>query len=62
MPALIGAIKAQGLILIIDKSMDTSATVSSTSSHANSFPRMAEGIDGIMKTSGVLRFNESIDM
>jgi CDK inhibitor PHO81 len=26
------------------------------------FPRLPDGIDGVLKANGVLRFNESIDM
>jgi CDK inhibitor PHO81 len=28
----------------------------------NPFPRLPEGIDGVLKANGVLRFNETIDM
>ncbi|PBP20447.1 SPX domain-containing protein [Diplocarpon rosae] len=58
-PALIEAIKAQGLVLVTDKSAEQR--------HAgvipdDPFPRLPEGIDGVLKANGVLRFNESIDM
>jgi CDK inhibitor PHO81 len=58
-PALIEAIKAQGLVLVTDKSGEGQVE---KSIYSDPFPRLAEGIDGIMKANGVLRFNESIDM
>jgi len=58
-PALIEAIKAQGLVLVTDNSaeggMDRTPVV-------DPFPRLPDGIDGVLKANGVLRFNESIDM
>ncbi|KAI9049907.1 hypothetical protein LZ554_006054 [Drepanopeziza brunnea f. sp. 'monogermtubi'] len=58
-PALIEAIKAQGLVLVTDKSAEQQANGGSID---DSFPKLQEGIDGVMKATGVLRFNESIDM
>ncbi|KAH8687818.1 ankyrin repeat protein nuc-2 [Tricladium varicosporioides] len=57
-PALIEAIKAQGLVLVIDKT----AEASERANISDPFPRLPEGIDGVLKASGVLQFNESIDM
>lgn len=57
-PALIEAIKAQGLVLVVDKSAD----VVLEANRAELFPRLPEGIDGVLRANGVLRFNESIDM
>lgn len=57
-PALIEAIKAQGLVLVIDKSAETDAMAQLD----DPFPRLPAGIDGVLKAGGVLRFNESIDM
>lgn len=59
MPALIEAIKAQGLVLVIDKSAEQSLD---RGMQADPFPRLPEGVDGVLKANGVLRFNESIDM
>lgn len=59
MPALIEAIKAQGLVLVTDKSFEPEQP---SGSFRDPFPRLPEGIDGILKANGVLRFNESIDM
>jgi CDK inhibitor PHO81 len=56
-PALIEAIKAQGLVLVTDKSADVGTTPV-----VDPFPRLPDGIDGVLKANGVLRFNESIDM
>lgn len=58
-PALIEAIKAQGLVLVIDKSAEPQQDRGVLS---DPFPRLPEGIDGVLKANGVLRFNESIDM
>jgi CDK inhibitor PHO81 len=59
-PALIEAIKAQGLVLVTDKSGENQPEKSSI--YVDPFPRLPEGIDGVLKANGVLRFNESIDM
>ncbi|KAH8197635.1 hypothetical protein TruAng_008219 [Truncatella angustata] len=58
-PALVDAIKSQGLALVIDKSADASAE---PHPFADPFPRLPKGIDGMLKNNGVLRFNESIDV
>ncbi|CAK7203365.1 phosphate system positive regulatory protein pho81 [Sporothrix eucalyptigena] len=58
-PALVDAIKSQGLALVIDRSAEQEQDPSSL---ADPFPRLPEGIDGVLKSDGVLRFNESIDM
>jgi CDK inhibitor PHO81 len=58
-PALIEAIKAQGLVLVIDKSAEPKFD---RDIHADPFPKLSDGVDGVLKANGVLRFNESIDM
>lgn len=58
-PALIESIKAQGLVLVTDKSAELPAPKNIL---ADPFPRLLEGIDGVLKGNGVMRFNESIDM
>ena len=58
-PALIEAIKAQGLVLVTDKSAELEVDRGIL---ADPFPRLTEGIDGVLKANGVMRFNESIDM
>ncbi len=58
-PALIDAVKTQGLVLVTDKS----SVGERASSHGRDpFSRLPDGIDGVMRGNGVLRFNESIDM
>ena len=59
MPALIDAIKSQGLALVIDKSAEGEGT---THPMSDPFPPMPKGVDGLLKGNGVLRFNESIDV
>jgi CDK inhibitor PHO81 len=58
-PALIESIKAQGLVLVTDRSAEPQVDRGILS---DPFPRLPEGIDGVLKANGVLRFNESIDM
>ncbi|KAK6844607.1 Ankyrin repeat protein nuc-2 [Apiospora arundinis] len=53
-PALVEAIKSNGLALVIDKSTEQPQEIV-----ADPLPR---GVDGILKSNGVLRFNESIDV
>ncbi|KAI1438650.1 hypothetical protein GGR50DRAFT_372829 [Xylaria sp. CBS 124048] len=54
-PALLDAIKSHGLALVVDQSTQYQA-------HADAFPRMPKGVDGVLRNNGVLRFNESIDV
>ena len=58
-PALVDAIKSQGLVLVTDKSTERAPI---GASRKDPFPRLAEGIDGVLRANGVLRFNETIDM
>ncbi|KAF3011496.1 phosphate system positive regulatory protein pho81 [Neopestalotiopsis sp. 37M] len=58
-PALVDAIKSQGLALVIDKSAEAPTE---SQPFGDPFPRMPQGIDGVVKGNGVLRFNESIDV
>ncbi|ETS78763.1 Ankyrin repeat protein nuc-2 [Pestalotiopsis fici W106-1] len=58
-PALVDAIKSQGLALVIDKSTEPPTE---SQPFGDPFPRMPQGIDGVVKGNGVLRFNESIDV
>ena len=58
-PSLIESIKVAGLVLVTDTSKESLA--SGASAAARSY-RMPEGVDGILKGNGILRFNEMIDM
>lgn len=58
MPALVDAIKSQGLALVMDKSTDAESTNRMT----DSIPRPPKGVDGVLRSHGILRFNDSIDM
>ena len=57
-PALIDSVKSQGLALVTD----VSGTTPARSPFADPFPRLPEGVDGMLKNHGVLRFTESIDI
>lgn len=54
-PALVDAIKSHGLALVVDRSAEQHA-------HSDPFPRIPKGVDGVLRSNGVLRFNESIDV
>ena len=56
-PALVESVKVAGLVLVSDTRANSSTGASSDPSFA-----MPEGIDGLLKSNGVLRFNETIDM
>ena len=60
MPALVDAIKSHGLALVVDRSADTRQQEASVL--ADPFPRLPKGIDGVLKSGGILQFNESIDV
>lgn len=70
MPALVGTIKELGLVLVADTSDETEQVTRSTAlAAAGSMGvaaewayRMPEGVNGVMKANGVLRFNDTIDM
>lgn len=65
MPSLIETIKEQGLVLIADTSDETSNNTSKPNTIGTTTEwayRTPEGVNGVMKATGVLRFNESIDM
>lgn len=57
MPALVDAIKSHGLALVIDKSAEAPTEPPLM---ADPLPRLPKGVDGVLKSDGVLRFNESI--
>ncbi|KAI0518210.1 hypothetical protein F5B22DRAFT_76731 [Xylaria bambusicola] len=54
-PALVDAIKSHGLALVVDQSTQHQT-------HLEPFPRVPKGVDGVLKSNGILRFNESIDV
>jgi CDK inhibitor PHO81 len=69
MPALVESIKELGLVLVADTSDDV-GEASRVSNFATPEVgigsewtyRMPEGVNGVMRGSGVLRFNDTIDM
>ncbi|KAI1269480.1 hypothetical protein F5Y18DRAFT_99687 [Xylariaceae sp. FL1019] len=54
-PALVDAIKSHGLALVVDRSADAQLDVDTSQS-------LPKGIDGVLKSNGVLRFHESIEV
>jgi CDK inhibitor PHO81 len=70
MPALVESIKALGLVLIADTSDDTGemtrsgppAAAEDIGPPAEWAYRMPGGVNGVMRGTGVLRFNDTIDM
>ena len=58
-PALIESIKVAGLVLVADTSQESA--IEGHDIAAKSY-RMPDGVDGILKGNGILRFNETIDM
>lgn len=58
-PSLIESIKVAGLVLVTDTSEEPPP--SGAPAPARSY-QMPEGVDGMLRGNGVLRFNETIDM
>ena len=56
-PSLIESVKVAGLVLVTDRSEENPLSGSAVRSY-----RMPEGVDGVLKGNGILRFNEMIDM
>jgi len=62
-PAIIESIKTAGLVLVTDVSDKGSREMSGGLGVARPIGNyVPNGVDGILKGSGVLRFNESIDV
>lgn len=68
MPALVATIKELGLVLVADTSDEAEQPDSQSLGAAGSMGvaelayRMPEGVNGLMKANGILRFNDMIDM
>ncbi|KAI1817144.1 hypothetical protein GGS20DRAFT_102228 [Poronia punctata] len=56
-PALVDAIKSNGLALVVDQSGEQPQAP-----NADPFSGVPKGVDGILRSNGVLRFNESIEV
>lgn len=72
-PALVDAIKSHGLALVVDKSGEPAEAANKEKqlgiggalgglAGADPFPKLPKGVDGLLKSNGVLRFNEYIDV
>ncbi|KAI4201785.1 MAG: hypothetical protein LQ350_002985 [Teloschistes chrysophthalmus] len=60
-PALIEAIKVAGLVLVADTS-DVGQRISGGSGYGSGAGGLQEGVDGVLRGDGVLKFEEMIDM
>lgn len=60
-PALTETIKQAGLVVVSDVS-DQNVDIRQSSMSSAGWTPMPEGVNGVMKMNGILRFNESIDM
>jgi CDK inhibitor PHO81 len=58
-PALVDAIRELGLVLVMDASNETTELESGTN---KAWSQMHEGVNGILKGTGTLRFHDTIDM
>lgn len=56
-PSLVESIKVAGLVLVTDTSDESLPSGPEVRPY-----RMPEGVDGMLKGNGILRFNEMIDM
>jgi CDK inhibitor PHO81 len=68
-PALVETIKELGLVLVADTSDEVESpeqkdalTATDTMGVAEWAYRMPDGVNGVMKANGILRFNDTIDM
>ena len=61
-PALIETVKQSGLVLVSDTTGEAPSAEPSDPTRQQSYAMMPEGVNGVMKSNGILRFNESIDM
>jgi hypothetical protein len=60
-PALVDTIKELGLVLVADTSNEKTESHSGGGS-TEGWSAMPEGVNGIMKANGILRFHDTIDM
>ena len=61
-PALIDTVKQAGLVLVSDATGEEAGDVPRDPTRQDSFAMIPEGVNGVLKATGILRFNESIDM
>ena len=68
MPALVETIKELGLVLVADTSDEVTSNrfeelpAPDTMGVAEWAYRMPDGVNGVMRANGILRFNDMIDM
>lgn len=68
-PALVETIKGLGLVLVADTSDETGQSAQDDATAACAMGaaaewayRMPNGVNGVMRANGILRFNDTIDM
>lgn len=59
-PALVQSVKVAGLVLISDTTADSEVRGETSTSAA--VDDMPDGVDGTLRSTGILRFNETIDV
>lgn len=59
-PALVTSIKVAGLVLVSDASLESGKRNRGLPATASS--GIAEGIDGVLRSDGVMKFNETLDV
>lgn len=59
---MIESIKELGIVLVADTSTQSTPSDDNIQVTQERSFRMPEGVNGVMKGNGVLRFNETIDM
>ncbi|KAI1962703.1 phosphate system positive regulatory protein pho81 [Ophidiomyces ophidiicola] len=63
MPALIESVKEQGLVLVADTSDESGERSRPVPPMGAEWAyRMPTGVNGVMRGTGILRFNDTIDM
>ncbi len=58
-PALVDTVKELGLVLVVDTSNEKTEP---SNGSTRGWSPMPEGVNGILKDNGILRFHDTVDM
>ena len=58
-PALVDTVKEMGLVLVVDTSANDAEPANGVSKEPFAMP---DGVNGILKSNGTLRFHDTVDM